>query len=150
MNIEDPEERAALQQEIQSAIAAGREVGPDMDKHLADSVLDRYAKERAARERASSNKAVVRNTVAPPATQATNIEMIGRMVMSVVGMAAFVAILLIRPEYFWLAFIFGPMLLGWWGRGSRRGWSSRHSYRNYYRHNDDMSDNTPHRQSEFV
>ena len=157
MNIEDPEERAALQQEIQSAIAAGREVGPDMDKHLADSVLDRYAKERAARERAASTKAVTRSAVAPPATPSSNVEVIGRMVMSVIGLVAIVAILLIRPEYFWLPLIFGMMILRWWGRGGRRGWHGRHSYRSYYRRNDDLGDAPPRNldstvrsQSEFI
>src|SRR5262249_38279778 len=48
----DPAEDDALRNEIQAAIAAGRELGPDMDRHLADSVLDRYRKEQAARQTA--------------------------------------------------------------------------------------------------
>jgi hypothetical protein len=131
MNIDDPEERAALQQEIQAAIAAGREVDPTMDKHLADSVLDRYAKERAARQRAVTRATPTPSPASP--TTPTAIEAVGRMVMSVVAVAAFVAILLIRPEYFWLAFIFGPMLFGFWGR---RGWGGHRHYRSY-RHDDD-------------
>lgn len=35
-------DRDALRTEIQSAIAAGRELEPSMDGHLADSVIDRY------------------------------------------------------------------------------------------------------------
>ena len=35
-------DRDALRTEIQTAIAAGRELEPSMDGHLADSVIDRY------------------------------------------------------------------------------------------------------------
>ena len=156
MNIEDPEERAALQQEIQSAIAAGREVGPDMDKHLADSVLDRYAKERAARERAASTKAVVRSAVAAPATQANLFESLGRTVV-IVAIAAVAVILTLEGKLEDGRFI-GPLIFfffifgGSFFRG-RRNWHNHHSdrsSRNHYRRNDDMRDNTPRNQSEFV
>src|SRR5579859_7149692 len=42
----------ALRQEIQAAIKAGRELDPEMDSHLADSVLDRYRQEQSARNKA--------------------------------------------------------------------------------------------------
>src|SRR5690348_7714391 len=48
----DPADDEALRQEIQAAIKAGRELDPEMDGHLADSVLDRYRQEQAARNKA--------------------------------------------------------------------------------------------------
>jgi ABC-type multidrug transport system fused ATPase/permease subunit len=38
----NPIDHEALRTEIQAAIAAGRELDPSMDKHLADSVVERY------------------------------------------------------------------------------------------------------------
>src|SRR5215469_8918712 len=42
-------EREALRREILAAIAAGRELAPELDSHLADAALDRYAQEAAGR-----------------------------------------------------------------------------------------------------
>jgi hypothetical protein len=50
VNTSDPVHLDGLRDEIQAAIAAGREVGPEMDRHLADSVLDHYRTELAARK----------------------------------------------------------------------------------------------------
>lgn len=44
-------ERQALRNEIQAAIAAGRDLSPEMDTHLADAAVDRYRSERVARQR---------------------------------------------------------------------------------------------------
>ena len=49
MQAKDLYEREALHREILAAIAAGRELSPDMDSHLADAALDRYAQEATGR-----------------------------------------------------------------------------------------------------
>lgn len=54
MSTPQPDDQALLREQIQTAIAAGRELGPDMDPHLADSVISRYQKERDARNKALS------------------------------------------------------------------------------------------------
>lgn len=152
MNIDDAEERAALQQEIQTAIAAGREVGPDMDKHLADSVLDRYAKDRAIRQRAQT-VAPARATPPVAHTATTAIEAFGRSAVGIAAVAAFAVVLIFRPESFWVIF---PLMffIGPWIFRGRGGWSGRHGHhgsRNYYRRNDDiMSDDTPRSRSEYI
>jgi hypothetical protein len=49
MQVMDLYEREALHREILAAIAAGRELSPDLDSHLADAALDRYVQEAAGR-----------------------------------------------------------------------------------------------------
>ena len=61
MSKQYPQDDETLRNEIQAAIKAGREVDPDMDEHLADSVLERYRQEQAARAARRS-----RHSVPPP------------------------------------------------------------------------------------
>jgi hypothetical protein len=106
----------ALRAEIQAAIAAGRDLSPDMDQHLADSVIERYRKERQ-----TQRTALAKQHAAPPATLRFDSEEMGRFFLPLVGLAAFVAIVVLRPELWWVIF-FLPMLGGWWGWGH---WSHR-------------------------
>lgn len=119
------EDHETLRKEIQAAIAAGREVGPDMDQHLVDSVLEHYRQEQASRERA-----LARLHPQPPQRRefggevaqviADNASM---AIVAVAGIAAFVALLIFAPHLWWVIF-FLPWLLGalGWNR-----WSHQHS-----------------------
>ncbi|HEV7126543.1 MAG TPA: hypothetical protein VGN32_03765 [Ktedonobacterales bacterium] len=112
MNSENPADIEALRNEIQTAIAAGRELSPDMDAHLADSVLERYRTEQQARAKALAPQ----QPAAPPATASrgpsTSIE---RTVMAVAGLAAVVAVLVLAPHLWWIIFFLPGLLGGWWG-----------------------------------
>lgn len=89
-----------------------------MDRHLADSVLERYRTELAARIQAtqvlvpSPNKSVQRGIDGTTLSET---------VLAVAGLAAVVAIIIWQPGFWWLIFIL-PGVLGAWG------WN-RHSHR---------------------
>lgn len=117
MDTLQPEDREALRQEIQAAIAAGREVDPAMDAHLADSVLDRYASEKTARDAAQRKQQPV--PVVPPQSPQqfrSPVWLIG----SVMSLASIVAIFMFVPNMWWLIFIVPPIV------GSMFGWSRQH------------------------
>ena len=92
------EDSEALRQEIQAAIAAGRELNPDMDKHLADSVLDRYRQDQAARQRALARSASRSQSPGQPSPAAEVAQVIASnltpVITGVVGVAALIVILL--------------------------------------------------------
>lgn len=127
MSNENPTDLEALRTEIQAAIAAGRELSPDMDAHLADSALERYRTEQQARAKALTKQ----QPAAPPAPvqrgPSTSIE---RTVMAVAGLGALVAILVLAPHLWWVIFFLPGLLGGWWGwrhdrwgqRGPRSGY----------------------------
>jgi hypothetical protein len=104
-----------LREEIQAAIAAGREVGPDMDRHLADSVLDRYRTELAARKQ--TEQALVPSKPKPIERRIDGANL-SETVLAVAGLAAIVAIVIWQPNYWWLIF-FLPGILGAWGWNRR-------------------------------
>jgi hypothetical protein len=123
------EDTEALRQEIQAAIAAGRELDPDMDKHLADSVLERYRQEQAVRQRALANSAARSQSVDQP-TPAGEVAQIvashlSATIAGVVGIAALIVILVLRPEFWWLIFLFPGIFFGWSRRARRDGYSRR-------------------------
>ncbi len=111
----------SLRKEIQAAIAAGREVGPEMDQHLADSVLTHYQQEQAARQRALQRHDRARAPQQPGIPGeiahiiATNVS---ASIVAIVGILAFVAILVWQPNYWWVIFLL-PWLLG------ALGWNRR-------------------------
>jgi hypothetical protein len=107
---ESPDEEA-LRAEIQAAIAAGRDLSPDMDHYLADSVIERYRKAQR-----TQRKAVAPQHGAASAILPFDGSEVGRILPPLAGLAAFVAILVFRPELWWVIF-FLPMLGGWWGWG---------------------------------
>jgi hypothetical protein len=112
-----PEDTESLRQEIQAAIAAGRELDPAMDQHLADSVLERYRQERAARQRAALSTTTRNQHVHHPSGGSEIAQIIAShlsaTVTSVIGIAAFVAILIWRPDFWWVIFLLPGLLWGW-------------------------------------
>lgn len=138
MSTQDPAEREALRQEIQAAIAAGRDLDPSMDPHLADSALERVEQERAARIRALNIK---QTAPAPPMPghPNPNLEYVVRTLVTLAlvgGIVLAVASGKFWGYPWWLIFFLGPALGGWWGRGHRRyGYSGT----GYQHHEDDSS-----------
>jgi hypothetical protein len=127
MSAPDPADQVLLREQIQTAIAAGRELGPDMDPHLADSVLDRYTKERAARAKVTGMTAP---SLAPLSRPADAIESFFRGMISLILLGALLtAIVFTGGKFWWLAFFIGPMIgsaWGWHGRSHRH--SGYHAY----------------------
>jgi hypothetical protein len=126
MPMQDPEDDEALRMEIQAAIAAGREVGPEMDSHLADSVLERYRQEQAARQAVRQPTPARQPNLLLPTHQPQSTEIIGRTVLAIAGMAVLVSLLFWQPHAWWILF-FLPGLFGFWGR--RRWYGNRYGYR---------------------
>src|SRR5215469_8465846 len=99
------EDTEALRQEIQAAIAAGRELDPGMDKHLADSVLERYRSDQAARQRALASSASRSQSLDRPSPSGEVAQIAGATIAGIVGVVAFIVILLTHPEFWWLIFL---------------------------------------------
>jgi hypothetical protein len=121
------EDTEALRQEIQAAIAAGRELDPEMDKHLADSVLDRYRQEQAARQRAAASAAPRNQSLEQQPSPAGEIAQIvasniSGTIAGVVGIAALIVILILKPDFWWLIFLFPGIFFGWSRRARREGY----------------------------
>jgi hypothetical protein len=104
---QDPEEKQA---DLLATLAAARELGPDMDKALAESYLQRQRAEAAPKQ------PVVAQT--PQAPQQPGEAM--RAVFMCAGLIAFVALLIV--SHGWLWFTFFPLMwwTGWWWRGGSR------------------------------
>jgi hypothetical protein len=124
MSAPNPEDRAALQREIQAAIAAGRALDPEMDQHIADSAVDRYTKDKAARERTVGLQA--QQAAAMPRQPNPNVELVVRSLFSLVILGGIIFAIAhtggaVLWQFWWLIFIIGPLLGGWRGRR----WSSR-------------------------
>jgi hypothetical protein len=122
MSKQYPQDDETLRNEIQAAIKAGREVSPEMDEHLADSVLARYREEQAARSKSLTPQ---RPAMPPAPSGINNGEMIARVVLALAGMAVFVAIIALHWEMWWLVFVL-PGFFGLWGR---RHWGGGYDYR---------------------
>jgi hypothetical protein len=125
MSNPNPEDSAALQREIQAAIAAGRDLDPEMDQHLATSAMERYTKEKAVRERALGIKQAQAATL--PRQPNPNLELVVRSLGTAVIIAGIIAAFIFAPHlvfgFWWLIFFIWPM----WGYRSRR-WSRRSYY----------------------
>jgi hypothetical protein len=138
------EDREALQREIQAAIAAGRDLDPDMDQHLATSALERYTKEKEARDRALGVRQ--QQAVAMPRQPNPNLELIVRSLGAAVIIGGIIFAIAFSHGavlgFWWLIFFLGPML-GWSGRR----WGSRRAY--YYsgaQHHDEPDEEEKQRQ----
>ncbi|HEX9069279.1 MAG TPA: hypothetical protein VF807_10955 [Ktedonobacterales bacterium] len=118
MTAPNPMDDELLRNEIQAAIKAGRDLNPEMDSHLADSVLDRYRQEAAARAR----QVTPAPTPAPPARPpyAGVGDEVARVVLPIVGVIALIAILTLSHGAAWWLIFFLPGLFGFWGRGYSR------------------------------
>ncbi|MBA3825927.1 MAG: hypothetical protein H0X24_18755 [Ktedonobacterales bacterium] len=130
MSTPTPEDRAALQREIQAAIAAGRDLDPEMDQHLADSALERYTKEKAARERAVGVRP--QQAVVAPHQPNPNLELIVRTLGTAVIIGGIIFAIVFTHGaafgFWWLIFVLGPV----WGWRGRHHGSRRYSYTNGY------------------
>lgn len=138
MSTQDPAEREALRQEIQAAIAAGRDLDPTMDPHLADSALERVEQERAARNRALNIKQAA-PAPAMPGHPNPNLEYVMRTLITVAIVGGIVLAVVTKTFWgfpWWILFFIGPALGGWWGRGRRR---YTYSAQGYQQHHDDDS-----------
>jgi hypothetical protein len=132
MSTQNPSEMEALRQEIQAAIAAGREVGPDMDQHLADSAIKRYQDEKAARDKALQPRPAPAAPAVTGQPGSPSNEVAARMMVTIAAIAAFVAIMIWRPDFWWVIF-FMPAIAGWWGWGRWSGHDQHMASRNEYR-----------------
>ena len=132
MTNQNPSEMEALRQEIQAAIAAGREVGPDMDQHLADSAIKRYQEEKAARDKALQPQPTPASPAALAHQGSPSLEVIARAVVTVAAIAAYVVIVAWHPDFWWVIF-FMPAFLAWWGWGRWSGHDQRMASRDDYR-----------------
>ena len=121
MSKQYPQDDETLRNEIQAAIKAGREVDPDMDEHLADSVLERYRQEQAARSKALAPQ----RPATPPAPSGMNngeIDRQGRDHRR--GDGCLPGISSLDPHMWWLVFVL-PGLFGLWGRRHWGGYDYR-------------------------
>jgi hypothetical protein len=129
MSNPNTEDNEALQREIQAAIAAGRDLDPEMDQHLAASALERYNKEKAARERALGVKRA--QEAATPHQPNPNLELVVRSLGTMVIIAGIVAAIVFAPHFifafWWLIFFIWPV----WGWRGRR-WHHRRYYASAY------------------
>jgi hypothetical protein len=92
-------EREVLRNEIQAAIAAGRDLSPEMDTHLADAALDRYRSERSARQRT-----LAAQRAQTAADRRASRDVLARTAVAVAAIAAVAAVVIVAL----LAHPFGP------------------------------------------
>jgi hypothetical protein len=120
----DPEE---MRKDLLAALAAGRELGPEMDAAIVDAHLRRHYGD-AAKPKAPAATAVEHRSLQPAAYLPA--------LMMILGMVAYVTVLIVsRGGYWWLFWPF--MAWGWWGWGTRRRhWArdARWQYRQFRRY----------------
>jgi hypothetical protein len=122
------EDDALLREHIEAAIAAGRELEPDMDKHLVDSTLERYQKDRAARAKALGQT----QQAAPPVVRPSGGEIVSDMFRMLLGFVLIGGIIFaIAFNHFWgfwwlIFFIFPLMGMLFGGRGRYRSYRYRY------------------------
>lgn len=99
------------QNDLIAALASARELGPDMDKAVAASYLEKQKQQAAAK--AQAQQAQQQAVIAAPGQQRRPMYFIGPPI----GVLIFIAILIASGGHawwmFWLIFCFGG--LGWWG-----------------------------------
>jgi hypothetical protein len=127
-------------EDLLAALAASRELGPEMDSALAERYLEKHGKSGAipSRGAAPQQQGVV--------AQGSHFD--ARALMPVLGVATYIAILVVSGGHLWWTFFLIPMIASsgwWWGEGSHGGMSqaqwqqryeqraARHEARNQYR-----------------
>lgn len=110
--------------DLLATLAAARELGPDMDKALAESYMQRRKATAPARPRNAEPR--------PP----VNVDFVARAVFPAVMIAAcvFAAVLLLPHGWGW--FFLLPLFFGGWRRWRGRGWygyDDRYDRRRAYR-----------------
>lgn len=105
--------------DLLATLAAARELGPDMDKALAESYMQRRKANTPARPRNAEPR--------PP----VNYGFVARGVLPFVAIAALITLFIFSGGHFWFWFFLFPLFWGgWWRRG--RG---RYGYERYDRYN---------------
>lgn len=108
----DPQD---LRKDLLAALAAGRELGPEMDAAIVDAHLRRHYGDEAEQPKAP---AVVERRPLDLAPLLIPMSM-------VLGLVAFIAVLAFSHGALW--FLFWPLMAwGWWGWGGHRGRSARY------------------------
>ncbi|HEX6799109.1 MAG TPA: hypothetical protein VF116_15475 [Ktedonobacterales bacterium] len=99
------------QNDLMAALASARELGPDMDKAVAASYIEKQ--QAAAKAKAQAQQQQQQAVIAAPGQQRHPMFFIGPPI----GLIIFIAILIASGGHawwmFWLIFCFGG--LGWWG-----------------------------------
>jgi hypothetical protein len=124
----DPEDERA---DLLATLAAARELGPDMDKSIADSYLERRKSETRAGVAPSATSANSQGNqpgqgIMPQQTPGTHtgIAAAGMLLFPLIGIAIFAVILFhFGWSAWWLFWI--PMAMGGWWRGM---WYPQHRY----------------------
>ncbi|MGZ6390959.1 MAG: hypothetical protein ACXWQZ_17095 [Ktedonobacterales bacterium] len=110
--------------DLLATLAAARELGPDMDKALADSYMQRRKANTAARPRNAAPR--------PP----VNYGFVARSVLPVIVIAAIIAAVIFGHGWFW--FFLLPLFWGGWGW--RRGWYGYDRYNRRRDYHDERSE----------
>jgi hypothetical protein len=111
----DPED---MRKDLLAALAAGRELGPEMDAAIVDAHLRRHY----------GNAADTPRTPAVVQRQPLDVTPFVMPLALVIGLVAFIAILAFSHGALW--FLFWPLMAwGWWGWGGRRGRGSHYERR---------------------
>ncbi len=105
--------------DLLATLAAARELGPEMDKALAESYLQRRKASAPSRARNADPR--------PP----VNYGFVAQSVVPVVMIAAFILAAIAFSFHGWFLFLLIPLFLGGWRR--RRGWYGYDHYDRYDR-----------------
>jgi hypothetical protein len=105
----DPED---MRKDLLAALAAGRELGPEMDAAIVDAHLRRHYGDAATTPTPKAPAVVERRPL--------DLSPILLPLTMLVGVVAFVAVLALSHGMLW--FLFWPLMAWcWWGWGGRRG-----------------------------
>ncbi len=100
-------------EDLLAALAASRELGPEMDQTLAERYLEKHGKQSAAASRGAQGQAGV-------VAHRPNFEFAA--IGPVLGVVAYIVLLIVSGGNLWWTFFIIPMISGgWlWGEGHRR------------------------------
>ena len=101
-------------EDLLAALAASRELGPEMDQALADRYLEKHGKTGAVASRGAG--AQQQGVVA----RRSNFEL--SALGPVLGVAVYIAILIVSHGEYWWTFFLIPMISGLWWGGEHRRW----------------------------
>ncbi len=113
-------------EDLLAALAASRELGPEMDATLAERYLEKHGKAGAAAPLGAPQSGIVART---PSLDLTAI-------MPILGAIAYIVLLLVSGGAYWWTFFIIPMMFGggWWWGGSHDAtrdarWQQRYDQR---------------------
>lgn len=121
----DPEEQRA---DLMATLAAARELGPDMDKAIADSYLERKRSEQAAQPKQQQVAPVQAASVPGQPTHPL------AFLLPSAGICVYIVLLIVSHGALWWMFWLIPALGGWgWWGGRNDAHDQRRAQRNAYR-----------------